>query len=273
MPANPPSDAPGADPSPPSHPKRSSSSLGFRPTSRQPASADIILQFEKAIFAGRISVGDRLPSERELADSFGVSRPIVRESLSVLEAFGIVSRRRGRGIDSGVVVTSAGDDGLGSLLRIHVSLMQIPLRDLLEMREELERWAAKRAAVGATESQMGELRAILADMEQAPRPEDFLRLDTEFHLAIARASGNTTLTLLMGALRESIAQQMVRAARDLDDWPSERTRLLREHQGIARLIGSRNGTGAARAVGTHIRTFYANALADDRPTPRRRVRS
>src|SRR5215211_1811990 len=117
----------------------------FRPIGRRRAFEDVILQVEDAIAEGRISQGDRLPPERELAQALGVSRGSVREALRVLEAFGVLAARRGRGADAGSTVT-AEQNGLAGLLRIYASLLKVPLSDLVDIRVAIEAMTARAAA-------------------------------------------------------------------------------------------------------------------------------
>ena len=105
----------------------------------------MILQVEDAIADGRLEPGDRLPPERELATTLGVSRGSVREALRVLEAFGVLAARRGRGADAGSTVT-AEQNGLAGLLRIYASLLKVPLSDLVDIRVSIETMTARAAA-------------------------------------------------------------------------------------------------------------------------------
>src|SRR4051812_46206283 len=95
----------------------------FRPVAQRRAFEDVIVQVEEAIAAGRLQAGDRLPPERDLAAQMRVSRASVREALRVLEAFGVIAARRGRGADAGSVVTTSEQNGLAGLLRIYSLLM------------------------------------------------------------------------------------------------------------------------------------------------------
>ena len=106
----------------------------FKPVPRRRAFEDVIVQVEEAIADGRIGPGDRLPPERELAGQLRVSRASVREALRVLEAFGVVTSRQGRGADAGSVVSAGDQNGLAGLLRIYSLLMKVPLSDLVDLR-------------------------------------------------------------------------------------------------------------------------------------------
>src|SRR4051812_33172455 len=177
----------------------------FRPVAQRRAFEDVIVQVEEAIAAGRLSPGDRLPPERELAAQLQVSRASVREAMRVLEAFGVIAPRRGRGADAGSVVTAGGQNGLAGLLRIYSLLNKVPLSDLVDLRVAVESMTAREAARREDASR---LAALAAGMEGVTGRGEFLQLDTEFHVELARASGNALAPLLMEALRETIAEKM-----------------------------------------------------------------
>ena len=228
----------------------------FKPVLHRRAFEDVIFQIEEAILDGRLAVGDRLPPERELAEAFQVSRPSVREALRVLEAFGILSARRGAGSESGSVVRGENNQGLANTLRLYVSLLRIPLLDLLEIREALETWSFRGAAARATPDALTRLGRLVDQMDAALDPEVFLERDTEFHVAIAKMSGNAVAPLFTEALREAIARQILDAFRKLDDWPAEHAWLVAEHRGLVAAIRSGVAEKAAGAASDHIRDFY-----------------
>ncbi|MGH2946840.1 MAG: FadR/GntR family transcriptional regulator [Solirubrobacteraceae bacterium] len=225
----------------------------FRPIERRRAFEEVVLQIEEAIAAGDLRAGDRLPSERELAVIFEVSRNSVREALRILEAFGVIAARQGRGPDAGSVVTAVERNGLSGMLRLYATVLRIPLQDLVDVRVALEAMNARAAA-----AQDGADRVADLAREMAPGldKDAFLRLDTEFHVALARASGNSLAPLLMEALREAIAREMRRGFDTLEDWPGTRDRLAAEHVEIAELVAAGDAEAAALAVERHVRDFY-----------------
>jgi GntR family transcriptional repressor for pyruvate dehydrogenase complex len=236
----------------------------FAPVRQRRAFEEIVLQVEEAILEGRLSAGDRLPPERELAEIFGVSRPAVREAMRVLEAFGVITARRGSGSESGSTIASVeGSNGLGGMLRLYSALLCIPLSDLIDVRVALEETAVRASVAGATESEFDRLGEIVGKMRDASTPERFLELDTAFHLTIAELSGNSALALLMGELREAVGRQMLRVFQRLDDFEPERQWLIREHARLVEVIRSRDEDTAVRAIRDHIRDFYSRALEDE----------
>jgi DNA-binding FadR family transcriptional regulator len=242
----------------------------FAPVRQRRAFEDIIVQIENAIHEGRLIVGDRLPPERDLAEIFQVSRASVREALRVLEAFGVLSARRGTGAESGSIVSAENESPLSGLLRLYESLLQMPLIDLLEVREALEMLTARRAAERASDEDIQRLRVILDQMRDADNSEQFLTRDADFHVTLARSSGNSVAPLILGALRDAIARQMFSAFKSLEQsgkWGSEHARLLREHTRLLETIESRDPDAAMQAFSQHVHDFYHRMLKDHEVTP------
>ena len=233
----------------------------FSPVRARRTSEAIILQVQQAILDGYLSSGDQLPAERELAETFNVSRSALREALRVLEAMGALTARRGVGPQSGTVVGGSADNPLSTLLLLFVRLQNVPLVDLVETREALEVLNARRAAAGATPDRAVGLHRVVAAMEAATDFDSFHTLDTDFHVAVARVSGNSLSPLLMEALREAMGREMLKAFPVLPDWTVERSRLVSEHASIATAIGEGDGDAAAAAVSAHIHGFYTRFLA------------
>ncbi|MEV4569007.1 FCD domain-containing protein [Nonomuraea sp. NPDC049419] len=227
---------------------------GWRPVKRTRTFEDVLAQIERRIAEDGLTVGDRLPAERHLAEQLGVSRSSVREAMRVLETLGVVSSQAGRGPDAGAVLTSRPDSALSDLLRLHLGLTGLEMREVIDTRHMIEQWAATRAAtraatVGAATT---ELAAALAGMDAAESPEEFVEHDTAFHCAIADASGNRLVAAIMRSLRDSMRKYSVEAVRRLGD-----TSVLRaDHVRILDAIDGGDPEEAARAVSEHLAHAY-----------------
>jgi len=214
-------------------------------------------QIEERILDGRLKAGDHLPSERDLAQLLGVSRPSLRESLRVLEALGVVDIRRGGGADGGAMLVGTPGPGFVNLLKLQLALGHFSATDVLETRVALETWSCSEAAYRSTEADHGELAAIL-DLMDDPQIEtkEFNRLDTAFHVRIAESTGNALTSHLMGSLRTAINRQMIEAYEGLADWRATAQVVRHEHRTILQAIEKRDATEAARFVSLHIHDFY-----------------
>lgn len=220
----------------------------------------VLAQVEEKILGGRLRVGDRLPTERELVDALEVSRTSVREALRVLESLGIIESHARSGADTGSIVTGRSTTALSNLLRLRMALRRFELADLVNVRIQLERAAAGKAAAEATPDELDHLRSLVDAMGDSELDhERFHELDSEFHVSIARASHNALGTTLMQALRDAVQNEMKAAFATISDWPSTARRLTEEHHGIFSAIERGAGELAARRTARHIADFYEPA--------------
>ncbi|MFG1701475.1 FadR/GntR family transcriptional regulator [Nonomuraea sp. NPDC049309] len=228
---------------------------GWRPVKRTRTFEDVLAQIERRIAEDGLTVGDRLPAERQLAEQLGVSRSSVREAMRVLETLGVVSSQVGRGPDAGAVLTSRPDAALSDLLRLHLGLTGLELREVIDTRLMIEQWAAARAA--AARADTSELAAALTGMDSAGSPEQFVEHDTAFHCAIADASGNRLVAAIMRSLRDSMRKYSVEAVRQVVDISILRA----DHVRILEAIESGDPDEAARAVSEHLAHAYPTLFA------------
>ncbi|QEU95558.1 FadR/GntR family transcriptional regulator [Streptomyces kanamyceticus] len=157
-------------------------------------------QILQVVRLGLVPGGERLPSERELADRLGISRVTLREVLKVLQDQGLVESRRGR--YGGTFVRqrpeAPGEDELRRRIK------DVDVEDALRFREVLEVGAAGLcAAHGLTGEQADRLRTALAQTHDAPLSE-YRRLDTLLHLTLAELCGSPTLTAQYAAVRATV---------------------------------------------------------------------
>lgn len=224
----------------------------------------VLTQIQQKILDGRLRVGDKLPSERELVEALGVSRNSVREALRVLESIGIVDAHVGSGKDSGSTVAGRSTAALSNLLRLHMALSQFSLDDLVDVRIELERLAVTSAAAKTDTMELEHLHALTRSMaEPGIDHERFHELDTEFHIALARASHNALSTALMQALRDAVKGEMMSAFGRVRDWEAMVSALTDEHRAILTAVEAGRGKEAAELIARHIKGFYA-AVGDVR---------
>lgn len=194
------------------------------------------------IRAGRYGVGDRLPPERDLATSAGVSRGSVREALAELARRGIIERRQGRG---STVISGGNGANLADRIRAAGSDLQntTELRDIVEPRI---------AALAAFRARDDDLAHLVRLMEGAPAElslESSLELDVAFHRALAEASGNPLLLTLCDVTSEWTREHRSRSHSSLHG----RVVSWRGHREILDAVLARDSTRAAEAMGRHLR--------------------
>lgn len=144
----------------------------------------VVLRIQEMLQAGTLSVGDKLPAERDLARTFQVSRSSIREAIRSLQEKGIVESRRGNGtfvIDTGDIVEPLAE----ALTEQRLYLLQI-----MEFRQAIEPVMAGLAARNATPEQLEDIAAIMKEKAPEPPEGNPWEKDIRFHCAIAKASGN-----------------------------------------------------------------------------------
>lgn len=233
---------------------------------KRPRTHEIVLaHIEAELSAGRVSLGQRLPGERVLAEQIGVSRASVREAIRVLEAMGVVRTAVGSGADAGAVIVADPGMALAGALRLHLATTHLVIADIVATRVLLESWAVRAASLPGRAVTDGAVRfaaaeQLLSQMDDGElAPGEFHRLDAQFHVELARLSGNIVVAAMMAALRQSIQGYVLAAVADLPDWPAAARRLRREHRRILTAIVGGDGAGAARLVARHIDGFYRSA--------------
>lgn len=210
----------------------------------------------KQIAGGELAAGSRLPSERKLAETLGVSRVSVRAALQKLKAQGFLNSVQGGGTK---VVSGSGcaDPALAELTRLDRS----NLVDLMELREALEVWACRRAALMATDESVSALKANLAAM--ADRNSDKARLDVEFHLMIADMTGSVVYRHLLIPIRATLTEMLHYHRTQLFADADDDAAILSQHHTIVEAIASRDETRAAAAMTSHltwVRRHYDEAV-------------
>lgn len=194
------------------------------------------------ILRGGLNPGDKLPSQRDLAEQLGVSRPSLREAISVLEVMGLVKVR----IGSGVYVNQV--TGRAPLWRFSERCSP---RDVYEARYGLEGHAAHLAALGRDEAGAARLKTATQAMRDALGIDDIPAMaaaDAAFHDCVFDLTANPVLAGMYRPVRDMMVETQ-RLPMTL------RIRLgdtLREHEQICERVAARDGPGAETAMRDHI---------------------
>ena len=221
---------------------------------RNPVYLQVAEQLREAILAGELAPGAPLPTERELSQSFGVSRASVREALRALQAQGLIVARGApvRAVVAGDVDRPA-SDALVNLLRLNA----VSLGDLVDFRCTLEAAALRLAAAVHDPARLEEARDALHVMDSdGVSVEAFDEADVRFHVALVRASGNEAMHLVMLALRNAVARHLLDVLRSEPGGRETLRRLAGEHEAILEAVEAGEGERAAALVTDHIRGFY-----------------
>lgn len=217
----------------------------------------VVAWVEERILDGRLVRGSLLPAERDLAAQVGVSRAAVREGVRTLQASGVLRSSVGAGAAGGTMVAGEPDVALTRMLRMHVALANFPARDVTQVRVALERLSTALACAHADDTARALMREALVAMDDdALTREEFNQFDTAFHVAIARAAGNSLAADLTVAIRESMRRPIMLGFDAVTEWSALRTQLRAQHHAIMDAIDARCAAEAADLVEQHIWSAY-----------------
>ena len=177
---------------------------GYSPIKRQAKlSSQVADQIQELILSRDLKPGDRLPTEREMGETFEVSRTVIREAIRTLEARGLVKSQTGSGT---YVRAMKGSDVVSSLgMYINTQHKPFSLEALMEIRQVLEVEMVRLAAQRAGSADIARLEENLEKMcSTVDNAEEFSKWDLEFHLQLCEASGNPFFGILLEPLAESL---------------------------------------------------------------------
>jgi GntR family transcriptional repressor for pyruvate dehydrogenase complex len=216
----------------------------------------IATQIKEQIMSGKLQPGEKLPSTRELSESFQVGRSTMREALSALKAMGLVEIHQGEGCYVRKIDPADLDmPQLDALVMTRSTIVE-----LLEARKSLEVSNAALAAEKRTEEDLRVFEAILVRMENSLGNEmEGEKEDILFHLTLAEATHNSIMVRLL----ETISTQMelaIRKTRRLEMYAkmSVSTQLYKEHQEIFEAIEARDPNQAQHKMRQHL--FHVEQL-------------
>jgi GntR family transcriptional repressor for pyruvate dehydrogenase complex len=196
-------------------------------------------QILELIQRGDLPVGSKLPSEQELARSFGVSRPVVREGLGRLRSIGVIESRSG----SGSFVRSARIAPQGLLLAGGYTS-----DELHEIRSEIEVPGAALAATRRTSKQLSVLTEIVERHRHQPDAEDWVADDLSFHVTLAEASRNSLRARFVTELRELQSELSLTMSRIQGGLAAP----VEEHADVVEAVRQRDADCAAAAMQAHL---------------------
>lgn len=200
--------------------------------------------------------GDRLPTERDLAEAFGVSRTVVREAVKVLEARGVLETQTG----SRVYVRKPDSATVSRSLQTYLQMMgqeDMDLR-LWEIRRVLEVETAALSATRATDEQCQEFQRLCGEMrKQVESPRVMAELDLQFHLLVAEATQNELFGVLLAPLIEQLRSHFIYGWEHYGSRSTEA--VFDQHEAIADAIGRRDAVEARRYMAAHL-DYYRSIL-------------
>ena len=211
----------------------------------------IVEDLKEKILEGELKEGDKLPTERDLAVSYNVSRLPVREALRVLRELGFLETRHGKG----TYIKSQGGSEFSKDVANYFLMNKDSVMEVFELRRILENDIARLAAQKGSEAEKKEISRSRERAEdeilkmKVGRKNEFLQADQEFHQAISRASHNTILSDIFNGIQEFFTIHQVISlgeTEEIDD-------VIKYHRRLEQAICSGNEADAEKAMNSHMR--------------------
>ena len=221
---------------------------------REPVSEQVVAQLLGMVKAGNLKSGDRLPPERDLAQSFGVSRPTIREAVRALAVLGVLTTRQG----GGIYVSNLRAETLLSPLQFFLSLEETSVDALYDARQLIEGGIAFRAALAATAADVQYLHDLIARQKDAIQdPQAYRKLDIAFHERIHGLAANPFLSRAASSLNTLGLEFRTVASES----PRVIEQSLLDHAAIAAALAANDPVTAEAAMRRHMQNVLESTRA------------
>ncbi|RVT85797.1 FCD domain-containing protein [Rhodobacteraceae bacterium CCMM004] len=240
--------------------------MPFHKVRSEKLSQSVVRQVELLILRGILRPGERLPSERELAERMGVSRPSLREAVAELQDRGLLTTRAGAGIYVADVLGSAFSPALTRLFARHDEAVS----DYVAFRRDMEGLAVDRAARLGSATDLAVVGTVFTKMQAAHERGDAAleaQLDADFHTAIVEASHNVIMLHMMRSMYQLLRDGVFYNRQVMFRQRTTRSTLLDQHRAINAALQDRDAEGARAAMEAHL-DYVGTALSEQREADR-----
>jgi GntR family transcriptional repressor for pyruvate dehydrogenase complex len=231
----------------------------FRPLRKKRFSDQIVELIQKKILEDHLEPGTNLPSEMEMAKEFQVSRSVIREALRILEISGLVMIKKGP--TGGIFVSNVYHEPIKRSLNHLITSGEVTVDHLFDARLLIEPHIAKQAALHASDEDLKRFQTLFED--STSHLDDPVRLkknNLEFHLLLARASGNPVLAVML----ESVFELLIEQTMDFVDLTFER-KFFKIHKAIFEVISRRQPEETGRLIRKDIMDVMETLKAFKKP--------
>lgn len=220
----------------------------FTPIKNTTVSEKIVEQIKEMLLNGNLNKGDKLPSERQLAETLQVSRSSVREALKELEMMGLIEVKQGEGN----FIKENFEDILFEPFSTIFLIKESNAKEILELRNIIEKGTASLAAERITKEELKDLRNILGAAEKSNSEEELAELDIIFHYKISQASKNFLLQSILNAV-SSLIETSIKDIRKNILIKEEHKEIIKEqHINIYNALENNDPKAAEIAMANHI---------------------
>jgi len=226
----------------------------LKPVEKKKAYEDIVQQIRTLIEEGKLKRNDHLPSERELSETFQVSRTTVREAIRTLESMKFLQSRQG----NGTYVVASSEEALIQPLAAALFNEKDDILDIFYIRKIIEPHVAALAAENATPQEIEELERILREQEGCiGRGGNIIETDSAFHNLMVKATKNRVMERLIIALIDLLKQSREKYLMEEEN-DKRAVRSLEGHQRVLAAVKKGDGEAARKSMLQHLEDIEAN---------------
>ncbi|OIP89555.1 MAG: FadR family transcriptional regulator [Syntrophobacterales bacterium CG_4_8_14_3_um_filter_58_8] len=226
----------------------------LKPVEKKKAYEDIVQQIRTLIEEGKLKRNDHLPSERELSETFRVSRTTVREAIRTLESMKFLQSRQG----NGTYVVASSEEALIQPLAAALFNEKDDILDIFYIRKIIEPHVAALAAENATPQEIEELERILREQEGCiGRGGNIIETDSAFHNLMVKATKNRVMERLIIALIDLLKQSREKYLMEEEN-DKRAVRSLEGHQRVLAAVKKGDGEAARKSMLQHLEDIEAN---------------
>jgi len=220
----------------------------LKPVEKKKAYEDIVQQIRTLIEEGKLKRNDHLPSERDLSETFRVSRTTVREAIRTLESMKLLQSRQG----DGTYVLASSEESLIHPLAVALFNEKDDIRDIFYIRKIIEPHVAEMAAENATPQEIEEMERILKQQEESiGHGENIIETDSAFHKLMVRATTNRVMERLIAALIDLLKQSREKYLME-DEHDERAKKSLEGHQRVLSAVKKGDGDAARKSMLSHL---------------------
>jgi len=194
---------------------------------------DVIDQIQEAILQRRLKAGEKLPAERELKETFKISRGTLREALRVLEQKGLIAIKTG--VSGGAIIQPITTSQVSESLDLLIRYQRVSLRDIAEFREGVEGMVTSLAAERAKKEDIDDLKRLLAEAKTyvakgVSHWDEFIQVDDSLHMALAHIAGNPVYESILQTVHDNIIRYYDRFL------PRKKQNMLENYEDLCRIV-------------------------------------
>ncbi|MGU8350397.1 FadR/GntR family transcriptional regulator, partial [Clostridium perfringens] len=212
----------------------------FKPVKNMKVYEQVVDQIKEMVRVGQIKKGDKLPTERVMAEELQVSRTSIREAMRALEVVGLIESRQG----AGNYIREEFDDVLLEPLSIVFMLQNGTNKDIFELREVLELSTIFLSVMRISDEELKKLGELVERFKTSRDEEENVKIDSEFHSIIVKGANNVLITNLLEGVSELVDKFISEGRRAILSDERNRGKLLDFHEKIYLAIKNRDAYSA-----------------------------